>query len=382
VHEWKHEQMDAEHGPTSVRAEMTAMQPLIDTLLQYYADFDLEVTRVEYGILESEPDKVAFLGPEGYFRFVVLPESGALAIDYGTPPEVPDGDPAALGIEFADAGTLEEHGYSALGQWMLDLHANLFLGTMGTIFTGIVGILLLLSTLTGLYIYGPFMKAMAFGAIRSGSRLNQSMADLHKVVGMVSLVFNGMMALTGIGLTLGIIAIQVYLLQELKVFEATGGAIAVADPLPSVDRVAALGRETLPDTHIYRIDYPGGIQGEKSFAVYAQKEADDRGLIPIVAAITAETAPRANRFAMPLWIKAIVLGIPIHVASFGGNIVRFIYIFFALSSGILSVSGFVMYGVKWYRNAKTRRRPVRSAVPAAPGVPVPSPREVVAHADD
>lgn len=373
VHEWSHREPHGADSPIArmaPREERSPVQPLIDRLLAYYAGHDLHVSRVELGVNPGEPDKIAFSGVEQYFRLAVDSESGVLSVDQGEPPATAE-DSTRFGLQFAESGAgAQDHGYTPLGQWMLQLHAKLFLGMAGTILTGVVGVLLLISTVTGLVIYAPFMKALIFGAIRRGGRLNQTLADLHKLVGVITLGFNGMMALTGIGLTLGLIAIQFYLLHELKAFEASGGAIMVADPPPSIDLVLRKGQETLPGLHIYRVDYPGGIQGEKSYAVYAQETSGDRGLIPIVAAVTAEAEPRANRFAMPLWIKAIVVGIPIHVGSFGGNLVRLIYLPFALSSGLLSITGFVMYAAKW------RRRRV-----ATPGAPASEEQAVVTPGD-
>lgn len=357
VHEWTHEHDTGGAAEVVDRANRPAIQPVIDKLITRFEGLDVTMARVDMGVLEDQPDKVAFVGPDGFFRFVIDPTTQAMSLDYGQPPIAIDPGEGADGLVFAAAGTAEQpHDMSPLGEWMLALHSNLFLGTIGTLLTGIVGVLLLVSTLTGLAIYAPFMKALAFGAIRRGPRINFPSADLHKVVGIATLAFNGMMALTGIGLTLGIFAIQFYLLAELKEFEASRGAITLAKKHPPVETIVAEGQKMMPEGYIYRVDYPGGMQGDKTYAIYAYDDPHSRGLIPLVSAVTAEDEPRAIRFAMPLWIKAIVIGIPIHVASFGGNAIRIVYLFLALSSGFLSVTGFVMYVSKRVR----KRRGVRA----------------------
>ena len=55
---------------------------------------------------------------------------------------------------------------AAFNRFIFQLHANLFLGTKGIIFLGIVSFLFFLSTLTGIFIYGPFMQSTLFGVMQ------------------------------------------------------------------------------------------------------------------------------------------------------------------------------------------------------------------------
>ena len=62
-------------------------------------------------------------------------------------------------------------------------------------------------------------------------------------------------------------------------------------------------------------------------------------------------------------MKAILVGGRLHTGALGGNLVLLAYLFLSLSSGFLSVSGYVMYVAKW---RKARRAASRGGESVAP----------------
>src|SRR5207249_11033363 len=75
-----------------------------------------------------------------------------------------------------------------------------FFGFWGRVVVGAFGVILLISTITGLLIYwrfmrGVFAQGLRFWQIRKGPQLSTS--DLHKLVGIGALVFNLVIAFTG-----------------------------------------------------------------------------------------------------------------------------------------------------------------------------------------
>jgi uncharacterized iron-regulated membrane protein len=352
-----------DHDATALidQEKRAPIQPVVDKLLARFEGTGIREARVAEAAVEGQLNQIAFVTPElAYFRYYMDPYSGALHLDYGTPPPIGTDTSIDDGLVFGGTGGEGELQHrTKLATIMLELHTDLMLETIGTLIVGIVGILFLISTITGLFIYAPFMKAMVFGAIREGKGVRFWFADMHKVVGVTSLVFNFMMALTGVGLTLGIFAIQYYVLLELRAFEAEHGDIIVADPYPTYEEIVEATRTVFPEGAVTRVDYPGGVQGDKTCAVFVEPDPLDPGLVPTVVVVTAEASPTAERFIMPWWIKLILLGAPIHVGSFGGTPVRIAYLFFALTSGMLSISGFVMYF-----NKRRRKRAVQKGARA------------------
>ena len=62
---------------------------------------------------------------------------------------------------------------------------------------GFFGLTLLLSTLTGLLIYARFIKGVKWWRVRRGRGPQVSSSDWHKLIGILSLAFNLVIAVTG-----------------------------------------------------------------------------------------------------------------------------------------------------------------------------------------
>lgn len=235
-------------------------------------------------------------------------------------------------------------------EWIWYLHANLFLGFAGQIFLGIVGIAFLISTVTGLIIYGPFMKGVFFGALRRGLTWRLLLADWHKLIGIGTLGFNLLMAVTGILLTLGQVLINLYSYSVISSLEPVAfeeGASRHA--IVSVDQVVATARETFPDKNLRWISFPGQLQGDHHYVAFAYEEGRFFSRIPYVALINAYDAELSLTVDLPWYITMIYIAVPLHFGDFGGLPLRIVYAFFGLSAGALSVTGFIMYAIKYRR---------------------------------
>ena len=93
---------------------------------------------------------------------------------------------------------------AGLSEWVLDFHRNFMLPrTLGRALVGVVGMVLMLSSLTGVLIHGKIIKEFFTLRLQRSQRLKWQ--DSHKVIGIISLPFSSMMAFTGA--FLGVIAI-------------------------------------------------------------------------------------------------------------------------------------------------------------------------------
>lgn len=348
------------------------IQPILDRLGTHFPTGDMVVERITYALAEGHVHELRVELEESHthLRFGADPYTGALQLTRGTLPEgaVPlSGTTTKASDDDGTPGEELQPLYLRLSALMLSLHTNLALGVLGTLLTGIGGTIFLISTLTGWIIYAPFMKGMVFGAIRWKRANPIRWADMHKLVGMASLSFNLVMAVTGIGLTLGLFAIQYQVMHDLKAIEAQVGEIVPVSPLPDIDEVYALAQSVFPDHTVIRLEYPGpdAIQGDKVYTFFAEPDPVEHGLLPKIGIVTAEATPRSQVYELTWWMEAILLGAPLHVGSFGGKPVLFAYLLLGISSGFLSISGYFMYYVKW-RRARQRKKRAAALATATP----------------
>lgn len=369
----EHEQSAGEQGLFDPRLRV-ATQPLIDRLALHFSGHKFTPERVTYTALEGGEDEIRVELEGTHLRFVADPVTGHIRLAQGaTPDGIVPFEETSANRSSAVAHPGPEPVHIRLNTLLLRLHSSLGLGILGTLLTGIVGVVFLLSTITGWMIYGPFMKGLVFGMIRCKRGLHIRCADMHKLVGMGALSFNLVMAVTGIGLTLGLFAIQMQVRSDLRNIESRAGQITAADPLPSIDSVYKAAQATFPDHTILRIEYPGpdAIQGDKVFTFFAERAPATPGLVPEIGIVTAEETPRAQAYPLTWWMHAILLGAPIHTGSFGGKPVYVAYLLLSLSSGFLSVSGYLMYIVKWRRFRRLKRDRAVETAPALRRPPTP-----------
>ncbi|HQR54130.1 MAG TPA: PepSY-associated TM helix domain-containing protein [Burkholderiales bacterium] len=242
-----------------------------------------------------------------------------------------------------------------LSGFMLTLHANWFLDLPGQLFGGVIALLVVLSLLSGLVVYAPYVKRIAFGVVRGrpGSRLKQ--LDLHNLIGVVVLGWAFIVSLTGVFLALASIAIQVWANTELKemVAKTPPATEAVAAPRPSIDAIVATAQEALPHRELRFITFPGTeLSGDRHYTalLYGRSGYDDK-LFEIVM-IEAATGRITDIRPAPWYLKLIMLSEPLHFGDYGGLPLQLLW--FACTWLTMYIVGNGAW--LWWTRRSTRRR--------------------------
>ncbi len=269
-----------------------------------------------------------------------------------------------------------DHG-DAFSHWMYDLHAHLLLGARGYIVTGILAIAMFLTNLTGLIIYWPFVKGAAFGAIRWRKKTNMTAADMHKLVGITALIFNLMISWTGFVLCLGAPITRELVQREVQ--SKLGVDTQAEPPAPEqwapLDRVMASATAAMPDgMEVSDIFAPGGYYSKAHFYVQGRPIDPPNNVRPWAALIDPQTAQVLDVRALPLLSQVMRITYPMHFGNFGGWPVRVSFTLFALTSGFLSVTAYVMYISKWRRQRKLKKQNAVETASSPAASPAQQPR--------
>ncbi|MCL4245258.1 MAG: PepSY domain-containing protein, partial [Candidatus Dadabacteria bacterium] len=81
---------------------------------------------------------------------------------------------------------------------MFHLHVDLFAGLYGMLFLGFMGLLFVASLVSGVVLYGPFMRKLDFGVVRKGGVTRLKWLDLHNLLGVVTLMWAFVVGGTGV----------------------------------------------------------------------------------------------------------------------------------------------------------------------------------------
>lgn len=265
---------------------------------------------------------------------------------------------------------------STLRNFIRQFHLRLFMGLWGRVFVGVFGVTLVLSCLTGLWIYRGWIKHLFRLRWRAASARTR-WSDLHRIVGVWSLLFNILFGLTGAVFGLENLTSQIrsrWLRPAVGVERAPGAAAPTRKP--AVPRVAASAadslaveallsraREAFPDLAVRSVIFgtnanaPVVLRGDvPSFTVQQShvRRVNFISLDPRTGAVLQRVDGRDARG----WNRLYSSFDPLHFGYFGGVTTKVIWFVVGLSPGALALTGMWL----WWRRMRAASSP--SAAPA------------------
>ena len=247
---------------------------------------------------------------------------------------------------------------NSLANYLRQIHVRLYEGYWGRQLVGIGGLALAIVAITGLLIYGNFMKKQVWPKLRKTMDLRIIMADWHKLLGISALAFNIVIALTGAWLGL-----QPWLMRWLDIntpntFKAPIVMEPEADKALHVnwdDVLTAAKREfpalrprqlTSSTNGSATVTVRGNIAGqiyERDINVLVLSKTDYRPVF------------QYDVRAKPFGHKFYFIQEAMHFGDFGGLLLKALYALLGLTSGFLSISGFVIFLLRRQKKKKFSR---------------------------
>ena len=231
-------------------------------------------------------------------------------------------------------------------RWLLRFHYALQAGVPGRIIVFIIGLLFLLSLLSGCYVYRKsFFKTLFFRVPINRKNLRTHFSSLHRLVGVWSLVFNLLLVITGLFLSWTVVTASL----KDPVWPGTPPVkTPVGNLLKNIETAA-------PDFTPTYIRFPATAGG--SVVVYGIYEDDPFYYSEFGNYFAAD--PQTGKISSVVKIVEADLAtklsntlIPLHFGNYGGIWTQVIYALVGLSGPFLSVSGFII----WYRGNKKKKQ--------------------------
>jgi uncharacterized iron-regulated membrane protein len=234
--------------------------------------------------------------------------------------------------------------------FMLVMHYSLWWKPWGELIVGILGITLFLSGITGIYIYrNALLKVFSVGVRwKKGSRI--LFADIHKLVGVSTVIFNLILSISGFYMMLYAFSPSYLLSREKKDDQ----------PVPvfiqSVDTLMKRSKEIIPGFVVRGINLPseagqpvrvyGYVPGSNflfnhGYGSYIQFDSKDGSLIKMSNLNTATWSEQLEQMLYAL-----------HFGQYGGLPIKILYFLGGLTPAILSITGLLLW----------RRRRIKSSI--------------------
>lgn len=217
----------------------------------------------------------------------------------------------------------DEDPADTLTGFMLELHAEWFLGPIGRLLGALIGLLVVVSLLSSLVIYAPYMKKLAFGTIRRarGSRLTQ--LDLHNLIGAVVIGWALTVSVTGFLIGFSAVAIGLWQVTDLaqvrREFADTPAVDVRNPPVSAVRAIEAALKDAPSGWGVSSVIFPGTDYTTPSHYGVLTSGSDglDARLVK-AALVDARTGDVARRIELPTYLQAIFVSEPLHFGDYGG----------------------------------------------------------------
>lgn len=234
-------------------------------------------------------------------------------------------------------------------EWLFQFHFSFQLGIPGAALTAVFGITMLLSLLTGAIVYRKMLwKVIAFRVKLNRKNWRTISSDLHRIVGVWSLLLNAVIFFTGFWMNL--FAFKAKTWQNELV--ATKPNISVSVAPDELFRKALLAMPELEPTYVYLPTQP-----ERKFEVRGYEKGQWKlwgaGNSVRIDQQTGEITQIVRLSDQSLGERIEATVFPMHVGNYGGLAVKILYVLIGITPGLLGVTGFLL----WWR--RTRQLHVR-----------------------
>lgn len=267
-----------------------------------------------------------------------------------------------------DARTAEPLGAPDAGEdfmsVMYRLHVDLFAGLPGKLFLGLMGLLFVVSIVSGTVLYAPFMRKLDFGTVRHERPPRIRWLDLHNLLGIATLTWALAVGGTGVINTWADLILKAWQSEQMHIL-ASGRATPLlpADPHPpsrelTVQRVLDRASQAFPDMQLSTLAFPGTLLSTpEHFAVILHGNTPLTSRLRQAVLVHPESGEVLQASARPWYVTLFQLSQPLHFGDYGGLPLKLIWALFDLITIAVLASGLYL----WLARPVLSRTPVANA---------------------
>lgn len=141
------------------------------------------------------------------------------------------------------------------------MHTDGFAGLYGELFLAAMALLFAIATVSGVVLYGPFMRKLPFGTVRRDRSARIRWLDLHNLLGIVTVMWVLSVSATGIINQLSVPLYDVWRNTELKALLAAYRNQPIPSRLGLVQAAYETALRAEPGKTVRSIRFPDGQSG-------------------------------------------------------------------------------------------------------------------------
>jgi uncharacterized iron-regulated membrane protein len=208
------------------------------------------------------------------------------------------------------------------------LHKELFAGLAGELFLGSMAVLFVAALVSGIALYAPFMRRLAFATVRSDRSRRVKWLDLHNLLGVVTLAWMLVVGATGLVNELSTPLFALWQQTDVKAMLAPmrGMPVPEVSGMSSPEAAFETVKAAAPDMTATSILFPGSPFGSPYHYVVwtkGRQPLTSRLFSPFL--IDARTGKLAASVAMPWYLRALEVSRPLHFGDYGGTPLKILW---------------------------------------------------------
>ena len=227
---------------------------------------------------------------------------------------------------------------------MFKLHVDLFAGLPGTLFLGLMGLLLVVAVVSGVVLYAPFMRKLDFGTVRRERSPRLKWLDLHNLLGIVTLAWALVVGLTGVINTLATPVIKLWQYDQMADMIRPYQGLPPPASLGSVQASLQAAQALEPAMNTGFIAFPGTmLSSPHHYAVFMRGTTPltSRLLKPVL--IDAQTAKVTDSRPMPWYVTGLLVSQPLHFGDYGGMPMKILWALLDIATIVVLGSGLYLW---------------------------------------
>ncbi len=232
------------------------------------------------------------------------------------------------------------------------LHVDLFAGLPGTLFIGLMGFIFLLSIVSGVVVYGVFMRGQPFGMVRKTRARRVKWLDLHNLLGIATSCWLLVVGATGVVNTLALPMLAHWQKTELPAMTAQWRDAAAPVARGSAQQALDTALRATPGMEVSFVGFPGSrFSTPQHFMVFLRGDSTltSRLLEPVM--VDAQSAELVAAQPLPWYLTALLVSQPLHFGDYGGLPMKLIWMVLDLIAIAVLISGLYLW---WARRGAMR----------------------------
>jgi len=272
----------------------------------------------------------------------------------------------ALDARSGDLLSTPEFGSGFMGV-MYRLHVDLFAGLPGKLFLGLMGVLFVVSLVSGTVLYAPFMRKLDFGTVRRDRSARIRWLDLHNLLGIVTLVWALVVGGTGVVNTWADLILKSWQREQMaQLADGKATPLLAGKPggVPEDQRVQHVLDRALaaaPHMRLSMLAYPGTLLGTpEHFAVILHGDTPLTARLRQSLLVHPETGEVLQASARPWYVTLFQLSQPLHFGDYGGLPLKILWAALDLITIVVLGGGLYLWLAKPARGRSKSRKEVHT----------------------